>query len=105
MKKIYLISALMLICSLSTQAYVTSSEMTSKEFMRRDGFSSEIYRLVRLETEPEELANEKAKAKSKKFTYNLKKFYRYMDPYTDQGNFSVKDYGKQDDDFREIIKF
>ena len=87
------------------QAYITSDEMTTQEFFRNDGFSPEVHNLVRFETEPEKLMQERAEAKKNKFVFNLKKFYTYLDPYTNQGNFGVKDYDKKDNSFKGLINF
>ena len=62
--------------------------------------------MVRFETDAQKLEEEKNEARKHQFTYNLKKFYIYMDPYSDQGNFAVKRYDKmRDDSIKKIISF
>lgn len=105
MKKICLIIAIMLTFPVLAQAYITSDEMTTQEFFRNDGFSPEVHSLVRIETEPEKLMQERTEAKKNKFVFNLKKFYTYLDPYTNQGNFGIKDYDTKDNSFKGLINF
>lgn len=105
MKKLCLIIVSFLTLSTCAYSHVVSSEMTSENFFHKEGFSPEVYRIVRFQTEPEKLEQEKNEAKSHIFTYNLKKFYRYLDPHADHGNFSVKEYGAKDDSMRKIISF
>ena len=100
MKRFCLIIILLFFCQTLAVAEYTTDYMVSDKFFKYEGFSPEIHRLIRFETEPEKIHQELEASKKNKIKYHLKKLYVYLDPYTDQGTF-----GANDVDFRPFADF
>ena len=92
MKKFCFLIAMLLISSMSAYAYVESTAMTSEQFIKDEGYSPEVYKLINVKTRPEEARAEmEAKKNKNKVLTFLKKCYCYIDPYQDKENFGTNE--------------
>lgn len=90
MKKICFLIALLLISTTSALAYVETSAMTSENFIKNEGYSPEVYKLIKIKTEPNGKQNLIDEQKKTNIVVRfLKNCYKYLDPYQDSGNFGI----------------
>lgn len=82
-------------------AYIETDDLTSQKFAENEGYSPEVYRLIRLTTHPEETREETQAYQKKHWCKTiLKKTYRYIDPYMGNEEFgrdSIKFYPSWDE--------
>ena len=90
MKKICLLLITLFFVAGVSHAYVESGQMTSKQFISNEGWSPEVYRIVRIKTQPEQAKQEYEQKKNDNlFVHYLKKGYIYLDPYADSEVFGM----------------
>ena len=90
MKKVCLFLIALFLTTGISHAYIESGQMVTKQFISNEGWSPEVYRIVRIKTVPEVAKQEYEQKKQKNlFVHYLKKGYIYLDPYADSEVFGM----------------
>ncbi len=78
----------MILAACAAHASIETDDFTTKNFVKNEGYSDEIYRLIHTTTSPQQAREEKENyEKNHKVWVFSKKVYKYLDPYMDSGDF------------------